>query len=358
MRQLFCVFAALYATALTARAEPPFGPAAKLVDHVVTMADRSPYRKDAISSTITRHGRWIRIDRVDATQSNTAYFADDGAIAISIRDGGGLTIKRGREPYYDYELRDTGVRDTFLGERCTVWEVWRSRDLRKLSCITDDGVVLWYKFTGARGVISLHEATRIERRSIAPSEVQPPPTLLNLNWWNGVETASTGARQVPDHETIMQLGDNTIHAGKIIRTTRYRHPWKLIEENSGTVRRNLTVSHVTRQKELYYNSGDDGGLKRLNIWIVTSPPGKVPLPLNRKETILGETCWWFDMTPGMADASRSRCQTHDGIVLKEHNWSRGSSHLWIAVRLARRAVALREITPPASLLDLAAWMRE
>ncbi len=67
-------------------------------------------------------------------------------------------------------------RHSVLGETCTVWNVWRAKNptppgtgLSKLSCVTDDGIELWYKTVGAYGVISSAEAIRIERMAVLPT---------------------------------------------------------------------------------------------------------------------------------------------------------------------------------------------
>ena len=48
-----------------------------------------------------------------------------------------------------------------------------------------------------------------------------------------------------------------------------------------------------------------------------------PKDRGSSETVLGETCRWFDMMPGMMDAGRHACLTSDGIMLKENLYGRG-----------------------------------
>ena len=82
---------------------------------------------------------------------------------------------------------------------------------------------------------------------------------------------------------------------------------------------------------LSLSTDDTGAPQRLIIWKPIPPPPDAPPPvsmepkdLNRTETVLGESCRWFDMTPGMMDAGRSACRTGDGITLKEERSSRST----------------------------------
>jgi hypothetical protein len=77
-----------------------------------------------------------------------------------------------------------------------------------------------------------------------------------------------------------------------------------------------------------------------------------------EEVVLGEPCTWFDMTPGMADASLAQCRTGDGIVLKDshffgRSYYRGDT--LEAVAFQRRNVGLAEVMPPSSILDTSRW---
>ena len=54
----------------------------------------------------------------------------------------------------------------------------------RTSCVTDDGIELWSRISrAAPPLISIAEATRVERRTVAPAEAQPPNDLLALDWW-------------------------------------------------------------------------------------------------------------------------------------------------------------------------------
>jgi hypothetical protein len=234
-------------------------------------------------------------------------------------------------------------------------------NLTRLSCITDDGIELWEKAISRYGLISSAEVVRIERRSVALDAVRPPRDLLVLDWWERALPAPI-ARAAPDHETVMELSGNTADAGRSIRTTRRHGPWQSAEETVSDVRRILRVMHDSARMQLDYAADEAGAPKRLVIGrSVPPPPGAEPptsIPpkdLGRAETILGESCRWFDMMPGTIDGSHSACLTNDGIALKDETSGWGRTQTWSAARLARRPVGLDEVRPPAALLEPRLW---
>jgi hypothetical protein len=353
----------------SAAADAPFAPLSNQPDHVVTMVE-SQYGRKIAARNVTHHGDWTRVDRMSDSYSFTEYVSTDGIANLRIHGQGSVvSFVHGREPNYgaDREARNTGERQTHLGENCTVWEVWRIKreragyDLSHLSCITDDGIELWQRSVGGNSVVSSAEAIRVERRPVALDEARPPRTLLTLDWWDRNVPAPTSPA-TPDHETIMELSGNSAEREKSIRVTRRLGPWQFLEETANGVLRSLHITHDSHQMRFDYSNGEPGAPKRLNITRTASAPenqatpaSQQPRDMNRSEVILGETCGWFDMTPDMADAGRSACLTHDGIVLKEERHSRSSIWTWTAVRLTRRPVSLDEIKPPAALLEPQTW---
>jgi len=86
-------------------------------------------------------------------------------------------------------------------------------------------------------------------------------------------------------------------------------------------------------------------------------PEPSPLDLQRSEQFLGEQCRWFDLMPGESDVGHTQCLTIDGIPLKEtvaDGWGDGSDTR-AAVSFVRRPVDLKEMLPPAELLDPKKW---
>ena len=375
MRTLFLFPAIVCVASGPAAADAPFAPRALQPDYAVTMVQKS-YLREVGSRNVTHHGNWTRVDLTKDSHHITEYFSANGIANIRIYGQRYISLVRGGEPssHRDNQPRNSGERQTHLGESCTVWDAWRTKkeqtggsNLSHLSCITDDGIELWQRSVSGSDVMSSAEATRVERRPVTLEEVKPPGTLLKLDWWDQNPPALT-APITPDHETVMELFGDSTDAGKSTRTTRRLGPWQLLEETVGGVRRKLEIAHDSRRMRFEFASDKSGVPKHLTITRLDSTPADTAVPtpaqsesmqpksMNRTEAILGEICRWFDMMPEVADAGRSACLTNDGITLKDVRSARGTGvRTWTAVRLSRRPVSLDEIKPPAALLEPQLW---
>jgi hypothetical protein len=81
-----------------------------------------------------------------------------------------------------------------------------------------------------------------------------------------------------------------------------------------------------------------------------------PKPLGRRETVAGEACAWFDMMPGVADASLHQCKTADGLVLKEQRLVHGGPQdPMVATQLRRGPVRLDDVLPLSEVMTRAKW---
>jgi hypothetical protein len=371
---MFLLPAIFFGSACPALAEEPFTAGVKAPDYVMTMVARSN-GKEVAQWQIAHHERWTRVDRIAGGSRTTEYVSVDGFANVTITERLLVWFRRGPEPTHnrDSEPHNTGERQIVLGEPCTVWNVWRSTSngpspgFSQLSCVTDDGIEMWQRTLRGHDVIGSAEATHVERRPLPPNEVQPPRELLTLDWWQLNVPAPT-APGTPDHETIMELADEAPEAGKSIRTVRRLGPWQSLQETVNGVLSTLEITHDSFRMRFAYNRDKSGTPERLSIARLISATEDLPITatalagamrpmdLDRSETVLGETCRWFDMTPGMADSGRSGCLTHDGIMLRDQRWSRGSRlREWTAVRVTRRPVSLNEIMPPAELVDPKTW---
>src|SRR5262249_37740449 len=174
MRSIFLSPAMACAVIGSAAADAPFAPVANVPDYVVTMVE---HPRD-YGRRVSHHGDWTRVDRMEGSNLfSTQYFSANGLADIHIYSPlSSVSFVRGGEPssYNDNEPHRTGERQTHLGESCTVWDVRRDNrgqaggGLTDLSCITDDGIELWNKSISGNSVISSSEATRVERRPVAP----------------------------------------------------------------------------------------------------------------------------------------------------------------------------------------------
>jgi len=365
MRPLLCVLIGLSGGVMPAAADPVFVPPSKAPDHIVSFVDRQLGREED-TRTVVRRGRWTRVEMVNSQRRATSYTEYDNPARVSIwEESSGRRVSIVRDPKFDpiypwqSEPRATGEQQTLLGERCTVWSadrlpaVTHLQDAVRLSCVTDDGITLWYKVVQSSRVTASGEATRLERRAIAPHEVLPPPALLALDWWKS-DAFAPSLRTPPEHEAVMHA-EGFADSEKRVRTTRYRYPWQYIEETLDGVRTSLDVSHVSTGMSFSYNNANAYQPEQVAISQYAAPRSDASQSLNRYETILGEQCRWFDIHPGAMDAGVTECRTGDGIVLKWVNWSRGGSRSWTAVRVQRHNVSLAEVTPPSALLELKAW---
>jgi hypothetical protein len=355
----------------SASADAPFvPPGVSPPDYVVTKVLNS--HGQTRRQTVAHHGIWTRVH----DGMTTEYFSGNGAPNIRILvEGLSLTFERGRvsPEYRDNEPRNTGERQTHLDESCTVWDVWRSKlerpgqELSHLSCITDDGIEVWQKTVSSKDDVNASAVTEhVERRPVAPDEVRPARTLLVLDWWNQNPPA-LGAQTIPDNETVMELSEDSAKGGKSIRTTRRLGPWQFLEETADGTRRSLRITHDSQRMWLMnHASGKPGVPESLTIVRAVPAPAESPTPtvqaisiqkdLDRAETVLGETCRWFDMMPSMTDGGRRTCLTKDGIVLKDEISGRVMGlRRWTAIRVTRRPITIDEIKPPAELLMPQTW---
>jgi len=370
---IFCILGG------SAAAEAPFAPLTSQPDYVVTMTESS-YRKTVAALTVTHHESWTRIDRVQGSNPSTGYFFANGLATVRIYGQGSVvSFLLGRVPNYsgaDLVPRKTEERQIRLGEGCTVWDVWRTKrertgySLTHSSCVTDDGIELWQKSVNDNDTISAAEATQVERRPVALEEVKPSLALLKLDWWDqggSAPAALVTPDHETDHETVMELTSVPHDTEKSVRITRRLGPWQSQDETVNGIRRRFEITHDSHVLRFDYASNESGAPKELTIMRLNSAPSDPATPtleqstftqpkdMNRFETVLGETCRWFDMTPGIADAGHSACMSSDGIVLKDHRYARSRERTWTAVRVTRRPVSLDEIKPPAELLEPQTW---
>jgi hypothetical protein len=354
----------------SAAAAPFLPPGVTPPDYIVTMELTFSGRKGSSTKVVTRHGEWTRVDSTSATPPETAYYRH-GSNAYATDNGWISFFHRNVKHEIGYQPRNTGERQTHLGENCAVWETARSKpdspardSFLDLSCFTDDGIELWHRRLGAQGISWSAEALRIE--PVAAEEVRLPRALLTLNWWDRRISSSV---TTPDHETVMEVTgdiafpDESKPALAPVRTTRRAGPWLFKEVIAGTQRK-IEISHDSIRMRLTYESGGSDVQEVLTIARPNpesanpepASPSKTfePFRQDRYDTVLSERCRWFTMTP-TADAGTYACLTDDGIVLKEENFSRISRRTWTATRLVRRPVTIDEVKPPAELLQPRTW---
>jgi hypothetical protein len=357
-----------------AAADGPFSPTANVPDHVVTLIERNSPGRGGVTRTVYSHRDWTRVDTKSGGYTSSSYRQRDCKASVQFFPGSNseartLVIRRGcdRSLPYDYTPFRTDEQQSIAGERCSVWGTHRSKasagfTLEYTSCVTDDGIELWSKATGRRGdVVAFVEATAVERIPVAPADVYPPADLLKIDGWF-TEAADRSDPGRPDFEVVMQREGGAATT----RTVRRRGHWIYEEETSGGVLKTVSINNSARglgfavrdldtdKPALTLSTLSQADIAEIAAAVAQNP--MKPKALGRHEVVLGERCEWFDMTPGMADASYGACRTGDGITLKDIRSGRGrEDRTDVAIRLTRRPIALDEIKPPPALLDRTTW---
>jgi hypothetical protein len=350
-------------------AEAPFvPPGVTPPDYVATVVEKDAFGGKSRTLTITHHGDWSRATLDAEPNGRIKYFATNGILQITAQAAGiGFSGASSRDAFRDYELHNTGETQTYLGETCTVWDIERTRPeeikrwsaMTRLSCITEDGIELWQKRSYKNDVSSL-EATHIERRPVAAQDTAPPVRLA-LDWWDRNAPAPAPS-DIPDSEAVMKLPERHPLAVTSFQTHHRSGQWKRVDETFGA-RRHIQIAHEPSGFFFTFWTDAEGRLTSLNMWRPgkpADPPAAQlqPKALDRYETVVGESCRWFDMAPGLQDASMTACLAQDGVALAEENSCRPCHPtVWTAVSVSRRTVTADEMKPPAELFDPQTWLR-
>ncbi len=252
---------------------------------------------------------------------------------------------------------------TVAGEHC-MWRETASNPpssgtfiAREQNCITDDGIVIETKLLTPNDAPIYHtRLARLDRRTVAPEEIYPPSEILTPEFWlRPIRSHSTDPSQ-PDFDIALESV-----GGSTIRLLRH-YPWHFWEkrDRGGSVRIKIWNILDEAQGISYQQSGSyrrltagrpaADGSASLKFDETT---GKVSL--GKSETILGETCEWFDLMPGVDDAGNSECLTGDGLPLKLDISGMNLAFPYTATSFRRRPVALSEMRLPAEAFSLEEW---
>lgn len=354
-----------------AYAEAPFRPAQHVPDYVATYVDR--VRGKPATSTITHHGGWTRIDRSNDGEPRMSEYYGPGHLRLRTSRGASislLSIERGAEDAWGWDVKPikTGHIGALLGEQCDVWDVARTFNarnalvqLRRLSCVTSDGIELWSRLEG--GVFTdSHEVAMLRRQPIPPKDVYPPAELLTLEYWLG---GSTGRPQheapPPDVMVVLRNGpsDSRQENQNPTKTVRRHHPW-VHEEVTRAGRRELIFKRDYDNLEITVHTDTANRPFRLNIsrhdvHKVGATAGL--MDLNSSETVLGEKCNWFRISSRiMAHVAQGfLCLTADGVALMETSGTSGADQSWTAVEISRIPLRREAVLPPADILGPIIW---
>lgn len=331
----------------------PFSPGTP-PDHVITLETVGESRRER--TTIRRHGAWARVETTGRDGTTTHYVGFDTPVSISLS-----RLPDGRYAYASLVLaqpygggdrppvQKTGERDVVLGEACEVWDVTGRTmssysELRRLGCITPDGIEMWSRYVGARGYVSEMRAVSLERRPVPAAEAAPPGDLLDPEKWpldwpvpgRGVDIWLTNGEPRPQYR----------------KETRYRRLGDLERVDTRTT---IHFTDRTTQAVVWFERDREGRFVRLEI---RGPNRGRSEPVPQQEPPVefdGERCRWLHMTPGMHDYSRSACLTGDGSLLAERIQGRGGRTEMTPQRVRRGRLAPADVGPPPPLIDPANW---
>jgi hypothetical protein len=308
--------------------------------------------------TVTYSGGWFRIDTTLFRSLTSTYYNHPNTITARLTRNasgyGSLTITQGqRYPNVHSEPVRTAERRTIMGEDCIVWIVGPYR-----RCITDDGIEIAKGGAFAKGGA---EATSIERRTVAPSEVRLPPDIFDVSSWirapRGTPVFPERFKRPIDVATEMKRRERNLPDTAVAtRTFRRHYPWSRTEDRLAGGGRRLAISG---RFSLTLEERAAGDFRELVLASFSLGPDEIllegPVPRLRNETILGQKCTWTVLGTSRGGGGYADCVARDGVVLKEKSWGPDHEEALVAVRVERRPVDLSEVMPPPELLKRETW---
>jgi hypothetical protein len=339
---------------------------AVVVSHMISGSDTSAGQNER-RYMILRSGSWLR--EGGAVDGRTGFAYSDFAAGISIAysrdvDGyQGLIIRRHSDTdnYSLYQRRPTGTRERVLGEDCEVWLTTRvgssggSGQLDLLSCDTSDGIQLWSRAVGSRGVIIAESRTiSFRRRPVRPEEVRPPADLLRWDYWRSLPARESlpawPARRPRNYELHLQGGADA-YEGERERLLRSHGDWTYTDTVGHERDRRVRIDN--RVILIDYQADADGRpvalvIQRLQAgwtgwraYVAVDPPAS--------ESVIGEACTWSHQY------DYRYCVTADGLPLRVREHHHGLIADLTATRVIRRQPPLSALMPPTEAFDWARW---
>jgi len=339
-----------------------FTPKPRGPDYELHMAS---YRGEALNTQlkIRRHRDWVRVERSDAEGLRVQRIHTPTGLIVERTDSPAAGIasmsirapERTPSPGFDYASRKTGKTWKAAGQRCDIWEVYRAVDqgyttVTRLGCVTRDGIEVARWSNGRTGNLLGDRITGyyLRRGKIDVTDIRPPMPALDLSAWLVAKpAAATGA---DDYEVVL-TGERTRDAV----TIRRQGGSTFTETVNADGSRDMFSERddgVTSSARVGPTGAPESYTARRGPAPKTSPDVRLPLPA---QTVLGQTCDWFDAMPDLADAGRRECRTPDGVVLVIRQSGLDGDETLTATSVSRRPLGAADLLPPAWLLDLSRW---
>lgn len=332
-----------------------YAPKPKTRDYELYIA---AYKGEDIRNDIVqrRRGDWVKVEAREGKGLDVQHIHVPTGVVVERTDDV-LNIRSPESaptPGIDYASKKTKRSWKVAGQSCRIWEVYRGVDagytlFTRFGCVTGDGIEIAHWTTGRTGadVGDKNTGYHLVKRKLADTDVQPTAATVDISAW--LKPQAVGAGQ-PDYEVFLKAEGSA--EGMTIR----RHGgWTFTETLNADGSRDM------------FSGRDDG----VTVSARVSPAGvplsytarrgaepealpevRLPLP---PQTVLNQTCEWFDAMPYAADAGRHECRTADGVILAVRKIARGEETTLTATAVNRRAMTTADLLPPSWLLDLKRW---
>jgi len=349
----------------------PFFADRDVPDYVASMGVWQDHIKPPTHArTVVQHRGWTRVEELKGSDRLIFYSNFfDHALLTTVRTGDDdftwIRIRRAA-PSHDYfgivATSETGETGNEAGEACKWWRVVHQGEQispsgsSSFSCLSRDGIEVAAKAV-SNGTLSYEiRLSNLRRKPVAAAEVRPPARLFDPEFW------LKPLRDYPDRPTAaVDFEVKMSSAQADLRLLRH-YPWRVEERHGkdGSVR--FTVWNERENQGIrVYLAKDDAQLDAARLPLDPSQPWSFDLrtgqvDLGQDDNYSGEACRWFDMMPNVADAGRRECLTSDGLPLRiviTSGWGPGEDDTALSVK--RRAIDIKEMFPPADLLDASRW---
>jgi hypothetical protein len=324
--------------------------APQAVAHVAVFEERDE-RNRVRRIVRTRNGDWLREERSGGAGTVVTYSNLRTRIYIAISgEAQGLSNLQARvigstPRGGSYEGVATGEHEQILGERCDAWR-WQDRvndGPVYVVCETRDGVELARRVLYHDGLPIYSMRALSITRSHVP-DASPPEDMLHWRAWAPAEGSG------PNDEVVMDGGRTP--DGRVIQMIVRRRAGVTWTSRSAFWGQQVEMSGGGMS--LRYNDNAISTDLFLSRGARASRLFPEPASTGRRETVLGRTCVWFDILPGVSDAGQLQCRTEDGLVLKDEVTGRGLTSSFTATQVWIGGVTAEQVQPPEAIFT---WLR-
>jgi hypothetical protein len=351
----------------------PFFSTGNVPDYVASMTVwESGGEPETHPRFVLHHRGWTRVEEVKGDDRVIFYgHLSDNAVLRTVKSGGDdftwvriLKVVPSQDRFGIVATKQTEDSDDPAGEPCKWWQIVRRVDQELssppswLSCLNRDGIEVGAKALLPDGTPSREvRLQKLERKSVASSDVRPPAKLFDPEFW------LKPLRDYPDRPaSAVDFEVRMTGAQSELRLLRH-YPWRLEERRGkdGSVWFRVRNEREDQGIEIYLTK-DAQRLDAARLAFDPTLPlhqfqdSRGQVDLKRSDRHLGEACAWSEMILYVSNAGRTECLTPDGVPLKiamTSSWAPPEDYA--AVRVTRRVVDLKEMFPPAELLDASKW---